>query len=387
VVNSIKRRLQEKLGKAPSLKTKKLAAKHPLWKGPLVDGITQSMLSDFLVCRERFRIKYILGLRPVDSFNHRIEYGNMWHLCEEWHAKGSDNWLRALKDYASGLCARYQTQQEQVQHWYNVCKVQFPIYVEHWKKHPDVKNRVPLLQEEVFDVPYELPGSGRVVRLRGKFDSVDLVGVGKSAAIYLQENKAKGDLDEVSLKKQLLFDLQTNIYLIVLHLIQEEANKNGAPDLQEGPIAGVRYNCIRRPLSGGKGSIRKHQPTKKNPKGESDESFYKRLGAIIRDDPGYFFMRWKSEVTPSDLERFKKEFLNPILEQLCDWYDWILKGPGAFEDTWQRGYFNHGIHWRTPYGFYNILAEGGNTELDEYLASGSTLGLERTPALFTELSQ
>ena len=28
----------------------------PAWKGPEVDGITQSLLSKFLVCRERFRI-------------------------------------------------------------------------------------------------------------------------------------------------------------------------------------------------------------------------------------------------------------------------------------------------------------------------------------------
>jgi hypothetical protein len=74
------------------------------------------------------------------------------------------------------------------------------------------------------------------------------------------------------------------------------------------------------------------------------------------------------------------------LEQLCDWWEWVKDNP----DPWEKGIISGkaacgGIHWRTPYGFYNVLAEGGSTELDEYLASGSELGLERTSKLFREL--
>jgi hypothetical protein len=42
-------------------------------------------------------------------------------------------------------------------------------------------------------------------------------------------------------------------------------------------------------------------------------------------------------------------------------------------------------HWRTPYGVYNILAEGGNAEVDEYLNTGSSLGLVHGVPLFGEL--
>src|SRR4051794_6290554 len=55
----------------------------PLWKGPEEDGITFSLLSQFLVCRERFRVRVIEGLSAGGGFNHRIEYGSMWHTCEE----------------------------------------------------------------------------------------------------------------------------------------------------------------------------------------------------------------------------------------------------------------------------------------------------------------
>lgn len=394
---------------------RKTRSNDPVWKGPEVDGITQSLLSRFLVCRERFRLLVVEGLRPADTFNHRIEYGNMWHVCEEEVASKRD-WLLTLKKYALCLCTVYRTQQEQIQHWYNVCKTQFPIYVDYWARHKDTKQRTPLLQEQVFDVPYKLP-SGRMVRLRGKWDGVDLIGKGRNAGVYLQENKTKGQIDEEQMKRQLSFDLQTSIYLVALTeytvpqvgkvrtdtVIDHTEEVPGTSRIKpknirlfsgEYPVQGVRYNVVRRPLSGGKGSIRQHKPTKTKPQGESSDEFYARLGdEHIAKDPGHYFMRWKVEVTPQDLDRFKREFLDPILEQLCNWWEFIS---GDRDDPFKLvGYklagggnvdhFYGGIHHRTPYGIYNILAEGGSSDLDEYLATGSEIGLERTDQLFREL--
>ena len=230
--------------------------KGPVWEGPSGDGpnggISYSTLSRFLCCRERFRLLVVEGLRPAPAFNHKIEYGQMWHVCEQGlaEAKGTlidgqtyQPFLR-LNLYASILCKKYRMQQEQIDHWYNVCKTQFPLYVDYWSEHPDVTERTPLLQEQVFDVPYQLP-SGRTVRLRGKWDSVDLIGKGlcekckeskagprvmcplcyggKGQGIYLQENKTKGDIREGQLKRQLSFDLQSLFYIIAL----QEAARGG----------------------------------------------------------------------------------------------------------------------------------------------------------------
>ena len=373
-------------------KKKKPQRKEPLWKGPEVDGITQSMISGFLECRERFRLKNIVGLQEVDTFNHRLEYGQMWHLCEESSAKAVPEkrlltadeipWRKELLDYCKNLCQKYVVAQEQISHWYQVCRAQFPIYVKYWEKHKDTKQRTPLLQEETFKVPYELP-SGRVVLLRGKWDSVDLIG---KDGIYLQENKTKGDIKEEQLKQQLGFDLQTMFYLIALLLWRQNTTHIGFPT---APISGVRYNVVRRPLSGGVGSIRQHKPTKKNPQGESAADFYVRLGVIISEDPSHFFMRWRVEVTPNDMERFRREFLDPILEQVCDWYEWIrtVEVTDPYRKSDDVNWYPAGgaIHWRTPYGCWNSLASGYTTELDEYLASGSTLGLRYADKLFTEL--
>ncbi len=313
----------------------------PLWKGPEVDGITFSLLNRFLQCRERFRLYVVEGLRPADTFNHRIEYGNMWHVCEEALASershfgevvGTTLWEDNLREYAQELCQRYPLEQSQIDHWYNVCKTQLPLYVKYWSKHPDVKERTPLLQEQVFDVPYKLP-SGRTVRLRGKWDAVDLIGKGKGAGVFLQENKTKGQIDEGQIKRQLTFDLQTMLYLVALQNIDEDVRwfempAGSAMLARDKPLLGVRYNVVRRPLSGGKGSIVQHKgkPARKLKSGktspakpaETKESYYGRLKTIIAESPAEYFMRWQVLVSPADIQRFRRECLDPILEQLVD---------------------------------------------------------------------
>lgn len=412
--------------------------KDPAWAGPQSDasngGITQSLISSFLVCRERFRLKVIEGLAPAPQFSHRMEYGNMWHVCEEEFAKSKDSknrhpsgkyfWESKLVEYCKALCKTYPLQQEQIQHWYNVCKTQFPVYAQYWEKHPDVKQRTPLSQEQVFHVPYTLP-SGRVVYLRGKFDSVDLIGKGKTAGIYLQENKAKGDIDDVGLRRQLTFDLQTMMYLIALKSMLD--TPPGLGDLRSSQVQGVRYNVIRRPLSGGKGSIVQRKATEGSicsackgegsrtlfagtkretfeercskcqgvgktgaKPGETDEEYYERLRVIIQEEADlaiqekrdcHFFMRWKVEVHQSDIERYKQRFFNPILEQLCDWYDWVSTERQDPFNTKDSG----GIHWQHPFGVWNSLNEGGHTDVDEYLMTGSEVGLVRDVQMFPEL--
>lgn len=383
----------------------------PVWKGPEVDGITYSLLCRFLCCRERFRILTVEGLKPAESFNHRLEYGQMWHTCEEALAAAaptrSPGWQKALLNYCQRLCGAHPTQQQQIDHWYNVCKVQFPIYVDWWAKHLDVAERRPLLQEQVFDVPYRLP-SGRTVRLRGKWDSVDLIGSGKEAGVYLQENKTKGDIDEIQLRRQLAsgFDLQTMLYLVALGEYRPEVSDKlpvGMRDNYIGsktlPLLGIRYNVVRRPLSGGKGSIVQHKPTKSNPRGESSREYYARLAGIIKEDPAYYFMRWKVEIGSANVARFRRECLDPILENLLDWWEWIRKSQDNFSPNdgcespcrhLDGGDYDRpvhsSVHWRHPFGVYNVLDEGGSSDLDIYLASGSEVGLQRTDNLFPELS-
>lgn len=367
-------------------KNKMTKRKKPLWKGPEEDGVTQSLLSNFFTCPERFRVKVIEGIGPPDQFNHGTGYGNMWHVCEEYLGRNQD-WQKPLREYTQELLKKYRGQQPEIQKWYEICRVQFPVYVKYWEKHDDVRNRKPVMHEHNFSVPYKLPGSGRVVTLRGKWDGVDIIGRGKSAAIYLQENKTKGDVSEAAIKSQLLYDLQTMMYLIA---IREEIKATGTlPGVQgklTAPIGGVRYNVVRRPLSGGRHSIKQKKPTKKNPSGQTLAEFYAELGERIASEPEYFFMRWKSEVTAHDMEVFEQRTLAPVLERLCDWWDF----QEAYHDEpaeimWRDSSVSGGIHFQLPYGLYNPVAKGGHTDLDEYILSGNRVGLETIATLFPEL--
>lgn len=402
----------------------------PLWRGPCVDGVTQSLIGNYLVCPERFRIKTIEGWKTRDSFRHQLEYGNMWHICEESHAQFDHNekslaWQRLLCSYAEELCKRYPFQRKEVSKWYEVCKLQFPLYVKFWQNNDEVKARTPLYQEKEFKVPYKLP-SGRTVIMRGKWDSLDLLS-GNTKGLWHQENKTKTEVDQAQLTKQLSFDLQTMFYGVSL----VEGIKQGyAPiSLCKGhPFRGVRYNVIRRPLSGGKGSIKQGEKTLgskcpsckgvgnrqvrgvlENPcskcrgKGrigakpaESDEAFYNRVAQYIKNAPKEYFFRWSVEITPKDLQVFQEQCLIPVLENLCDdfeWWSWCFaqKSRNVFDNELRLdrirfpGHCHR--HYRYPYGIFNPLCDGRTTELDEYLANGNTATLEQCKNLFPELKE
>ena len=334
-----------------------------LWKGPEEDGITFSLLSRFLVCRERFRCLVINGLKPAERFSPAMDFGSMWHACEEALA-ARQSWQEALDKYATGLCLKYPMQRGEIDHWYAIAQALFPLYVQHWEKHPDVWNRKPLLQEQIFDVPYLLP-SGQKVRLRGKWDSVDLIGKGKEAGIYLQENKTKSTINRTTLARQLTFDLQTMIYLVTLEAwINDRCQDDpGMAQQFSAPLKGIRYNVIRRSAH------------------KSVESMLKKLQEDQDNKRGdEWFLRFNVEVHPTAVQRFRKECLDPVLQQLCDWWDHIQMCQGAKITN-----FYGANHWRHPFGIYNPLNEGGSSDLDEYLFSGSEVGLRRTLDLFPEL--
>lgn len=361
----------------------------PLWKGPAVDGITQSMLNRFICCRERFRIAYVLGLQPPRTFNHRTSYGDMWHACEEAFGAGLD-WGTALNTHCEALQAQYPLSRKDIYHWMRVCEVQFGVYITSgWGDTPSLltKEGKCLFTEKVFDVPLALP-SGRTVRLRGKWDAVWMCYAGKDrkkgSHCVLQENKTKGDIKPEQLRRQLTFDLQTMLYAVAM----DEA----------GYVPrGVLYNVVRRPLAGGKYSIVQHKATKNKP-AETDDSYYDRLRGLIAEDLGHFFIRWDVPLQSKDVERFKQKCLLPLLEQVCDWYEFISAYPAdkfwskdtADEFVWPDSYSPGSrpawvVHWMHPFGVYNVLDEGGSTDYDGYLADGNPTGLQRADRLFIEL--
>lgn len=354
------------------------------WEGPAGSGpdggVTQSLLGRYLSDGERFRVQFIEGWNPAEGFEPRLEFGNMWHVCEEEHAAAGagrlpPDFFGALWAHAEDLCRRFPSDRPEIALWAEKCAALFPIYVEHWADHPDQGARTPLEQEATFDSRYCLP-SGRVVRLRGKRDSVDLVGAGRDRAVWLQENKTKSGINSAALTRQLTFDLQSMLYLVALGADRAAGRLKDARGLPvKAPVAGVRYNVVRRPAH------------------KSVESMLEKVRVDRKmGRAGEWFARWNVTVSGADLARFRRECLDPVLENLYDdweWWDACFRTRGDPFDAGRRaGEFPHHVrrHFRFPYGVYNPLIEGGSGEVDEYLNSGSTAGLRRKAHLFDELA-
>jgi len=299
----------------------------------------------------------------------------MWHICEEAYSQDKTSWEEDLFQYCRKLARKYPLQNTQITHWFDVCRLQFPIYIKYKRKHPDTIKYKSLAKELVFSIPYDI-GNGREVLLKGKFDGIDK----GNRRIRLQEHKTKGDIPVEQLNTQLLFDLQTMFYLTALHELIKTPEKLGLkPNTFEKNRYDIRYNVIRRPLSGGKHSIRRLRKTKTRKVEETNKEFYARLGEAIEGDADYFFKRWDCCLTRGDLEKFADTFLKPILNEVWDWWDWIKASP---HNPYRKG---NKLHWRYPYGVYNPTLEGRAEELDNYLNTGSTIGLEKADRLFPEL--
>lgn len=354
-----------------------------VWEGPAGQGpqggVTQGLLGRYLACSERLRLLVVEGLKGADRFSAPMEFGSLWHSAEEALAGGKCIETH-VSAYATRLMQKYPMDREEINHWYQKCLALFPVYVEHWSRHPDVIERTPLLQEQVFDVPHRLP-SGRTVRLRGKWDSVDLIGKGKDAGIYLQENKSKSSVDSKRIQQQLTFDLQTLAYLIALKEWQGQGNRLAKVVSPNGgivklPILGVRYNVVKRSAH------------------KTSESMMKK---VLEDQAngriGEWFGRWKVEIEASDVIRFRRECLDPVLENLLDDFEWWADCHQNYGDVWdyrrrakQFPHHQH-RHFRLPFGVWNVTAEGGASEVDEYMRTGSVAGLVKTSELFPELKE
>lgn len=377
--------VSEKHGKKSYKRTAKVR-KTPFWKGPVEDGITFSLLNRFLECRERFRLRVVEGLVEDEGFQRAMEYGSMWHECEEalassqtWTTKGGA-WLKAAQAYRDKLMAKYPDSHKEIIHWYCVLKSAFPCYIEEWASWHKKSKVKYLLQEVAFRVPYTLP-SGRSITLRGKWDAVFL----KGKSIFLQENKTKGEIDEEGIMATVDQNLQVMFYLIALDAAKSSDDyiRYFPTNIRTHDLAGVMYNVIRRPLAD-RYAIRQK-------KSETASQFYARLQTVIKADPEHYFKRWEALISPKDMEKFKTECFHPILENLLDWWDYINTENNPFDpwhvDTFYReqGMYVPLVHWRTPFGINNSLAGGFRGSYFKLLTTGQQSNLTSLETLYPEL--
>lgn len=375
------------------------ASKHgsnPLWSGPETTGITFSLLCKFLECRERFRLLVVEGIKDDIGFNKYLEFGSLWHEAEESFSGGND-WKRAVRKYSDSIKEHYPADEKEINELTRLVMVEFPLYISYWKTHNVERRRKPILEEGTFSVPYQLP-SGRVVNLLGKFDAVFLLG---KKSVYLQENKTKGErrIDSQGITHTIHGHLQSMLYQIAL---REAINGNGLVYDKDGKrhpaldrliglkdkgtkVKGTLYNVVMRALSDRYAIRRKKQ--------ETDRDFYRRVKEHIKKRKDTHFQRWKVEIYNADINKFRRRSFDPILEQLWNWWESIQSDPFNPWITYRRDKDgkidgpvipNH-LHYQSPWGVYNSLADGFRGSYFDYLTTGSELGLTEIETLFPEL--
>lgn len=360
-----------------------------LWNGPETDGVTNSLLCRWLVCRERFRLYAVEGLAEDEGFREAMEFGNLWHAAEEAQCGGLP-WMPAAQEYYQQLRRTYgDAHDAQVRKQWNCLRTAFPIYLDWWSSHKDERMREPLLSEAAFRVPFELP-SGRVVLLRGKFDAVPLYG----STVVLQENKCKSRIDVEGITKTLDRNLQTMIYQTALRQLARGVGElDECVNTVEGyKVGGVLYNVIRRPLGDftaikqRKGRLvwNKAKTAKIRKGAETERMFYKRLGQMIKAKPQEYFHRWKVTLKRVDIVRFHERVLIPILETLCDWWESM---PDPHNPWWDAQGRPNRLHWQSPWGVYNSLGMGFRGDFFRYLTTGGESGLRKVSTLYPELEE
>lgn len=366
--------------------------REPLWKGPYIDGITQSLVGKWLVCKHRFWLYAVCGATDEKGFNLPLVYGDAFHNALEVYAFGKSSAREAaevIKDYFHKLSKSFPRNVAEITKWSKICYDQFLAYCQVWAE--EDKGFESFMAEETFRVPYTLP-SGRTVITRGKHDGGILSGKGKHQSRLLAEHKIKGEIDVANLTTTLAQNFQVMFYLPPLY---QKLEAEGMP-----PPDGVLYNVIQRPLAGRKHSIRPKKGRKVKDKktglyevrgAETESQYLARLQQVYTDHPQDFFFRWKISITPEEIARFQKESLDPILEQLCDWWDSIQGDPfdpwtvSEWDSDNNLGTYPNKHHYRRPFGMYDKMAKGLVGDYQEYLTTGNKNSLQRVTSIFPEL--
>jgi hypothetical protein len=320
-------------------------------------GVTSSLLSSYLLCREQTYLHYVKGYgAPISPI--ALEYGSCIHWVLE-QAYGNpkrlptdDNihvWLRCYEaKWRAENRRQTAAQAEMMEKVYGMASCVLPHYFKRWsgdftgnygKFKPGTKRPAKWLSlEQEFAVPYTYP-DGKVVTIRGKRDGVFLDPRGK---VYVFDTKCLSVVNEADIVATLPLDLQFMLYLWVT---REELKKMPA---------GITMNIPRRP-----GQHWLVQDTL--------QSFLERVQKDVSNAKRYdhYFIRFDMDITKGELDWWKRNQLDPIMLDLRLWWDGVTP------------------HYMNP---KNLVTKYGRCGMFDAITAHDTSGLEQRTRPFSELS-
>lgn len=255
-------------------------------------GITQSLMSAFLQCRQKFvyALNRVSHPKKVSTTN----FGSIVHyvLSVLYSAKSrpvASNILAALRVYKQENEAELlRIDAQKVERDFAVAEVILTKYLTYYATDwTDMIDRQ--AEEEIEFKPFDDKEIVGRCKIDGRYRD-------KQNKKWLMETKTKGRISEETLVKRLSFDPQNLFYLLA---DERETNESAI---------GVLYNIIRNPQI--------------KPKvNESLKDFCDRLAEDVRVRPEFYFMRFEIPYTTIDKKRFVDHLRSIILE-----IDSLVKG-------------------------------------------------------------
>ncbi len=315
------------------------------------DGVTQSLLSTWLTCREKAKL-YLDGW---DSKYHSpaLTYGSIGHSALE--LAYLDMQAGKLKSAPSAAQSRRYIDQTEAR-WrkenlkpnvealqymetaLSLMEVTLPRYFDYWKK--DFKQVQWVSLEKKFKVPMTLqfhnPTYWVKVPIRGKRDGEFRL----NGKLWLFETKFKSMVNEADIVETLSFETQVLLYVWALWI---ENGKKEAP-------RGVLYNIVRR-------------TTLRQNKAESVAQFAKRVAADIDKRPDFYFMRMEAAISLQEIQKFEVELTGMVKDMYL----------------WRKGETAHYKNTYSCLGKYGKCSMLGACSRDDYSA------LVKRKAMFKEL--
>jgi hypothetical protein len=326
----------------------------PLWKGPLIEGITQSMIGKFIQCPYRFYLYAVLGKVDNKPLPDNLIWGDVYHKGLELLIRSKD-----LAASSAGMLDYLRTKYPQAPATYETSttrllnRFSLASYQGEW------------LTEQTFRKTVQT-ATGREVVIRGKKDAVNY-----SHPEYgniLGEHKCKGYIDPVRTGKELSQDRQVNIYCY-LHNIEW-----------------VNYDLILIPEAVKYKPARSYNET---PQEWMSKLFTGPCGSYgmfpINQNAHQWIYNGTYHLPREEQENYWNYTVRPDLDRICVWWDWVTQS--GFDPDNPK-FYNH-IFYRTPVRQF----EGSNTEKFEcdyysYLIGDSSLDeLTSITSLYNELEE
>lgn len=275
------------------------------------DGLTQSMIGQFLRCRQAFYYR-INGISK-GGFSTSLYFGSLFHEClEKLYLDGVHRMTDSeFFDRLNFILDDSEIDGEDEIDDQDKEMIKAKIYAL-------LINYVDYYEEEFSDNRFdateiEFANDYRGIILRGKIDGTF---IDDEDYHWIIEHKTKGRISMGKLMSKMPIDLQNRFYLLNYAL-----KTNIQP-------AGVIYNIVRRP-----GNKRK--------KNESLYEFTERMTEKISKKPEYYFKRIEIKYSKLDIEKFTQD-LDSYLYEISNLGKGcaIYKNPESCLRPWQCQYLD-----------------------------------------------